>query len=295
MRATTPTSSTAKPSSISPSLSLSASIVAAPCVAREAQQSQGRQLPQLSRQRRPTTTSTSKASSSPRRTATTAAALSISADVAALVAFSALPFLGVQALADSGAGKKLKEDLEMRKPALMKLAAEAERRRREAAGREPRFFGPTRGRWLPESVSESLGEWATAPHLPGEVAGDCGFDPLGLCLKRGEEEDDATTKRSTIKRRAGSKQQQRQRQQPQLDQDLFDRYFELELLHARWAMLGALGAFVPEILSLTNLASFPEDRWQFVGRARLQGTDLNYLGVPGLVVAGKQGEDEEEF
>lgn len=226
-----------------------------------------------------------------RRRSTSAATLSISADVAALVAFSALPFLGVQALADSGAGKKLKEDLEKRKPALLKVAAEAERRRQQAASEETRLFGAARGRWLPRDVSDSLGDWAAAPHLPGEAAGDCGFDPLGLC-RRKEEGGRAGTQQQR-QRQQHQRRQWRQRQdqgQAPLDRERFDRLFELELLHARWAMLGALGALVPEALSLAGLASFPEDRWQFVGRARLQGTDLNYLGVPGLVVAGKQGE-----
>ena len=34
------------------------------------------------------------------------------------------------------------------------------------------------------------------------------------------------------------------------DQKEFDRYFELEILHSRWAMLGALGALVPGETSL---------------------------------------------
>ena len=233
---------------------------------------------------------TSKPLSFPRRrsrpTSTTAAA-ALSADVAALIAFSALPFLGVQALADSEAGKKLEEDLKKRKPALLKIAAEAERRRQQAAKEETRFFGAERGRWLPPAVSDTLGEWALAPHLPGEVAGDCGFDPLGLCCEK-EEKGSKGPPSTKAKRKAAGRQQQQQ--QNLLDRELFDRFFELELLHSRWAMLGALGAVVPEGLSLLNLASFPEDRWQFVGRARLEGTDLNYLGVPGLVVAGKQGE-----
>lgn len=213
-----------------------------------------------------------------------AAAFEISSDVATLVAFSAFPFLGVQALADSGAGKKLKEDLEKRKPALLKLAAEAEGKRREAAKEETRFYGPQRGRWLPRALSNSLGEWAMAPHLPGEVAGDMGFDPLGLCREIKEGSKAPNTTNNKKKKQPGA------HQRALLDAQLFGRYFELELLHARWAMLGALGAIVPEALSLAGLASFPEDRWQFVGRARLNGTDLNYFGIDGLVVAGKQGE-----
>lgn len=192
--------------------------------------------------------------------------------------------MGVQALADSGAGKRLAEDLEKRKPALLKAAAEAERRRQRAAREEARFFGPERGRWLPRAVSDALGDWALAPHLPGEVAGDCGFDPLGLCCEENEEEEKSGKKTSRKAAKQGKKNTT-----SSLDAALFDRYFELELLHARWAMLGALGALVPEALSLAGLASFPEERWQFVGRARLRGTELDYLGVPGLVVAGKQG------
>lgn len=64
---------------------------------------------------------------------------------------------------------------------------------------------------------------------------------------------------------------------------------ELELLHARWAMLAALGALVPEALQRTGLATFAEDRWWAVGAAKLQGEDLNYLGIAGLRIAGGQG------
>ena len=50
---------------------------------------------------------------------------------------------------------------------------------------------------------------------------------------------------------------------------------ELELLHARWAMLGALGALLPEVLQATGAAAFPEPVWWRVGAAKLQGEDLN--------------------
>ncbi len=54
-------------------------------------------------------------------------------------------------------------------------------------------------------------------------------------------------------------------------------------------MLGALGALVPEALQAAGAARFVETRWWAVGGAKLGGEDLNYLGVPGLRIAGGQG------
>lgn len=148
-------------------------------------------------------------------------------EVAALIAFSALPFFGIQALADGPAGKRLAEGLAARKPALEEAAAAAERARREAAARSPLYGTRRNTAWLgPFGVPDSL----AAPHLTGAAPADAAFDPLGLA--------------------AGSA-------------DDFDRYLELELLHGRWAMLGALGAVVPEALTLWGGASFSE-----VGPAR---------------------------
>jgi light-harvesting complex II chlorophyll a/b binding protein 7 len=44
-----------------------------------------------------------------------------------------------------------------------------------------------------------------------------------------------------------------------------------------------------EVLQDARVASFLEPRWWSVGYAKLQGEDLNYLGVSGLRVAGGQG------
>lgn len=54
-------------------------------------------------------------------------------------------------------------------------------------------------------------------------------------------------------------------------------------------MLGALGALVPEALQQAQVTTFLEPRWWAVGAAKLQGEDLNYLGIAGLRIAGGQG------
>lgn len=58
-------------------------------------------------------------------------------DVASVLVFSAVPFVAVQALADSDAGKQLQRDLEARKPQLEAQQAEQEAAR--AAARAARY------------------------------------------------------------------------------------------------------------------------------------------------------------
>lgn len=72
-----------------------------------------------------------------------------------------------------------------------------------------------RSRWYGSERPKFLGplEAEYPPWLTGEAPADYGFDPLALS------------------------------QEPAA----FDRNFELEILHARWAMLGLLGAVVPGV------------------------------------------------
>ena len=172
-------------------------------------------------------------------------------EVALLFAGSAAPFLAIQALADSPAGKRLADSVASRKSELDAAAAAAASARVAAARASP-LYGPHRPR-VP----------APAPHLEAVLLpGNYGFDPLGLCADKGT---------------------------GVVDRSRLDSLYEFELLHARWAMLGALGALVPEALTLAGLATFPEDRWFAVGASKLRGEDLNYFGVPGLRIAGCQG------
>ncbi|KAI4389668.1 hypothetical protein MLD38_001869 [Melastoma candidum] len=119
----------------------------------------------------------------------------------------------------------------------------------ERARKDSLWYGQERPQWLGPIP------YNYPSHLKGNYPGDYGFDIAGLGK----------------------------------DPITFEKYFNFEILHARWAMLAALGALVPEVLDLMGAFHFVEPVWWKVGYSKLKGDTLDYLGIPGLHFAGSQG------
>ncbi|XP_026658469.1 chlorophyll a-b binding protein 7, chloroplastic isoform X1 [Phoenix dactylifera] len=150
------------------------------------------------------------------------------------------------------ANSSLGEGLRQRMEETKKVAVESSARFKSLAkkAREESFwYGRGRPRWLGPIPYDY------PPYLTGELPGDYGFDLAGLGK----------------------------------DPVAFQKYFNFEILHARWAMLASLGVVVPELLDQFGVVHFVEPVWWKVGYAKLQGDTLDYLGIPGFHIAGSQG------
>eukprot|EP00244_Chara_vulgaris_P007641 TRINITY_DN284_c0_g1_i1.p1 TRINITY_DN284_c0_g1~~TRINITY_DN284_c0_g1_i1.p1 ORF type:complete len:299 (-),score=78.23 TRINITY_DN284_c0_g1_i1:512-1408(-) len=131
-----------------------------------------------------------------------------------------------------------------KKPAASKPKAAA--RKAAPAPSNPelaKWYGADRRIYLPTGL---LDPSEIPEYLTGEVPGDYGYDPLGL----GKKPED------------------------------FDKYRAYELIHGRWAMLGAAGFILPEAFNKFGANCGPEAVWFKTGALLLDGGTLNWFSLP---------------
>ncbi|XP_042390160.1 chlorophyll a-b binding protein CP26, chloroplastic-like [Zingiber officinale] len=104
-----------------------------------------------------------------------------------------------------------------------------------------KWYGPDRRIFLPEGL---LDRSDVPEYLTGEVPGDYGYDPFGLSK----------------------------------NPENFAKYQAYELIHSRWAMLGAAGFIIPEAFNKYGANCGPEAVWFKTGALLLDGNTLNYFG-----------------